>query len=61
MMIVKNPITGANTVVEVVANMNPNTAKAGVVIEVTNAVFSRLGAVPGQLLQIELSYTVNQR
>ncbi len=58
---IKNPINGNICAAEVVAKINPNTAKAGVIVEVSQAVFTRLGAMPGQLLRVELSYLLQQK
>ncbi len=57
---IRNPINGNVCVAEVVAKINPTTAKAGVIIEVSQAVYTRLGAIPGQLLQVELNYMLKQ-
>jgi rare lipoprotein A (peptidoglycan hydrolase) len=57
MMIVKNPVTGANTVVEVVGQIQDIYPSAGVIIELTPAAFSRLGSDPANLLEVELRYT----
>ncbi len=53
---IKHLINDNACVAEVVANINPITAKAGVIIEVSPTVFARLGAETEQLIEVELSY-----